>query len=58
MKITQSSFGPLLQLFSQTAPIRNKLKILKGNKIAPWAFRGDNFTKNMLHAFKPMVFDL
>lgn len=34
VKITQSSFGLLLQLFLQTAPIRSKLNILKGNQIA------------------------
>lgn len=67
MKITQSSFGPLLQLFFQTTPIRNKLNILKGNKIAikfsvnlkaSFAFKGANFTNNILHAFNPMGLDL
>lgn len=63
MKMTESSFGPLLQFLFQTAPIRKKLKTLKRNKItinftanlnATFAFMGANFTNNILYAFNPM----
>lgn len=63
----QSSLGPLLKLFFWTTLIRNKLNVLKGNKIvikfrvhlkALSSFGGNNLTSDILYAFSPVGLDL